>query len=368
MSIYRRKSPTGKRSRFYTAEFIHRGKLVRKGGFVDRESARHWRTSELLRVRRSATGFVKPLLNAQVIPLIEEFCQSLLTRGRDQKYAYIAEQRLRRLAGECCWQTLGNITRDGLETWAQSEPEFRGEKIGAKTINQFIEIAVEFGKWLTSSKVKRLPQNPLADAERLQAKLNNAYRRAGTIEEINRLLAKCPKDRRLYYLFRLYCPLRGKTIGGLTWGMLRLDGAPPWVALPAAINKSRRDERSPLRYDLAQQLRAAKGRAKADDLVFPTMAGLTHRMLMKAWRDDLAAAEIPYDDGKGNRRLDFHALRKTLVRLLKSSGVSLDQASLILHHKDIATTRKHYDDDAIQPELGEAMERLPQLGMLRRAE
>jgi len=360
MSIYRRKTSSGRKSRFFTAEFQFRGRVYRKNGFADRDSAKHWAMEESLKMRRGSTGYVKPMLAAQVTPLIDQFVQHLLTRGRDEHYAYIMGQRLARLSGQCGWLTLGNLNRPSLETWANSSPKYRGKKIGGRTINQFIDSARDFGKWLASSKVAKLPSNPFADVEKVQSKHNDEYRRAATLDEIQRLLSTCPANRRRYYIFRLYCPLRSSTIAGLTWKMLRLDGTPPWIEIPAELNKSGRPERSPLRYDVAAELRKVKH--KANDLVFPDPPTLDQ------FRADLTAAEIPLDDGKGNRRLDYHAMRKTLIRLCRAAGVPIDQASLLLHHKDVRTTQRHYDDNAVAPELGEAVEKLPTLGGMRRAQ
>ena len=368
MSAYRRKTTSG-RSRFWTAEFEHGGRKFKRGKFVDKKSAEHWKQEQVLLAGRTGVGYVKPMTQAQVVPLIDIFGDSLTEKDCDPHYVYVTTQRLKRLAAECGWNVLGAITRDSLEEWAASDPEWRGKKIGARTRNQMIEAAVQFGKWLASSRVKKLARNPLAETERQKAKLNENYRRAATIEEINLLLSKCQPGRKLYYLFRLYCPLRGKTIAALTWGMLKLDGSPPWIELPAAINKSRRIEKSPLRADIAHELSCTRielereGYECGDESpVFPYPPSLDD------FKADLAAAGVPFCDEKGNRRFDYHAMRKTLVRLLAKAGVSLEKASKLLHHKDIATTRKHYNESAPPAELGESMEQLPKLGEINAAE
>jgi integrase len=359
MSIYRRRDH-GKRSRFYTAEFTYRGQTHRQGGFVDKESARHWIDELSKRLRRGSVGYVKPMLNTILAPLIPEFVEYLRAKGVDDEYAYIAERRLTALAGECPWQKVGDITEQSVENWQRQVRIFHGKPVGNKTKNQFVQIAREFCDWLVKPK-GLLPANPLDRVDLLKETPNPEYRRAGTLEEFDKLLATCASERRLYYIFRLYCPLRAKTIGQLTWRMMRLDDERPWIALPAAVNKSRADERSPLPMFLAQQLRRAKGKAKADTLVFPDPPSLDD------FKADLLGAGVQFDDGKGKRRLDYHAFRKTLVRLCKRAGVPLDDASQLLHHKDRRTTQKHYDDDAVAPELSEAIERLPLIGKMRLA-
>jgi integrase len=365
MAVYRKKyrdKKTGKvrlAGRF-TAEFWHHGQLFRRGGFIDRESATHWQTAEQNKLIRGETGYVKPMLTADVRPLISEFADTLRSKGRDEEYAYIAERRLNTLADECGWLTLGNITLRGIELWQKTPRKFHGKTVGPRAKNQHVQVATQFCNWLVKPKGV-MQSNPLLDVELQAAKLNSGYRRAGTIEEFDSLLASCASERCLYYTFRLYCPLRGRTIAQLTWRMMRLEDERPWIALPAAMNKSRADERSPLPQFLAQQMRRARGKAKADDLVFPDAPTLDD------FRADLIAAGIAFDDGKGSRRLDYHAFRKTLVRWCKRAGVPMDDASQLLHHRDSRTTRKHYDEDAIDPELSGAVERLPIVGKLRLA-
>lgn len=361
MSIYRR-MVRGKRSKFYTAEFTFGRHRYRQGGFPDRDAAKHWIATESIRLRRGRTGYVKPMNSAAVNPLITAFVAELRARGCDEMYCYTAEKRLNKLAEECAWRTLGHVTAASLQAWTTSGSEWKKHKIGGRTINQYLAIAVEWGAWLAKPSIGKLPSNPLDGVERVRANHNDLYRRAGTLDELERLLATCPPDRRLCYLFRIYHPLRRKTLRQMTWAMLKLDATPPYISLPAALNKSRRDERHALRYDVAQELRKSKKRAKVSDLVFPTVPTVDDLKV------DLASAEIKFADSAGNARLDFHALRKTLVRLAKRSGVSLDDASLLLGHRDINTTRKHYDEDAVRPELSEAVEKLPALGQMRRAQ
>lgn len=356
MSIYRRINH-GKRSKYYCAEFRFHNRLYRRDGFPDRKTAAYWVASEQNKLRRGEVGYIAPMHNAKVAPLMEEFTANLEAKGRDAMYCYTTLKRLQRLMGDCGWVTLGNITAASLVQWQKGEHKWRKRTIGNRTKNQYVEAAKEFGDWLIKPAGK-LSVNPLADVDLLSAQLNQHYRRAATVDELDNLLATCPKERRTFYSFILYHALRIGTIRGLTWGMLHLDDEKPWGKTPATLNKSRRDEKFPIRHDVAAMLRKERGRA--GEMVFsplPTLDDL---------KNDLVKAGVAFDDGKGNRRLDYHSLRKTLVRLCKLSGVSLDAASLLLHHKSVGTTRRHYDDDAVDPLLGDALERLPAIGRMRR--
>lgn len=155
---------------------------------------------------------------------------------------------------------------------------------------------------------------------------------------------------------RVYSALRSKTLKQLTWRMMHLDANPPFAKTPAEINKSRREEKHAIRRDMAAMLHDSRNGADDDDLVFPNPPTLNDL------RDDLKLAGVAFDDGKGNHRLDLHSFRRTLVKFAKQSGLSLEQASLLLGHKCIETTRKYYDEDVVNPELTNAVESLLTLG------
>jgi hypothetical protein len=72
VSIYRRKV-NGKPIGRYVAEFYFRGQLHRRTGLPDRETAKHWINSEQLKLGRGEVGYVKPMLKAQVVPLVGKF-------------------------------------------------------------------------------------------------------------------------------------------------------------------------------------------------------------------------------------------------------------------------------------------------------
>jgi integrase len=198
-----------------------------------------------------------------------------------------------------------------------------------------------------------LPASPLDSVSDVVAPENHAYRRGGTLEEFQKLLTTCPKDRRLQYAFRLYCPLRADSIRSLRWRDLHLDATPAWGEVDAWHNKGRRRIKFAIRADLVALLRSSAGRPAA--AVFPDV--LTAADL----RDDLARAGVAFSDDDGNRRLDFHAFRRSFIKLGKSAGMTVEDLRHALHHRDVATTRKHYDDDEIDVPMVMAAESLPGL-------
>jgi hypothetical protein len=108
----------------------------------------------------------------------------------------------------------------------------------------------------------------------LPAKHNDEYRRAGTVDELNKILATAG-NRRAFYLFRIYqSGLRGRTVAAMRWAWAKLDANPPFVMVPAEWDKSRKPTKYVLRLEIAQELRALRKRTKgkADDKVFANAA------------------------------------------------------------------------------------------------
>jgi integrase len=362
MSIYRRtfKRPDGKtrKSKRFTAEFRHRGQLYRRGGFHDRATAEHWVRTEQLRLSRGEVGMVKPMLAARVLPLIDQYASHLETLKRDDMYVYNTRQRLKKLANEAAWATLTDVTAASFEAWRAGRPTFRNRRIGGKTLNQYLDHAVEFCAWLVKPKAL-LAVNPLAGVTKQTAPTNHRYRRAATIDELNLLLATCDQSRRVQYLFRLYVPIRRDAVANLRWEDLHLDDERPWGEVGAWHNKTRVVDKFAIRLDLAQLLRRLKSNADATDRVFGEL------LTVDDLRADLDRAGVAFSDKAGNRRLDFHSFRRTFIKLAKAAGVPLEDAQRALHHRCIATTRKWYDDDQVEQPLTDAVERLPDLTPIR---
>jgi len=176
-------------------------------------------------------------------------------------------------------------------------------------------------------------------------------RRALKEDEIHRLLAAVPPEYRLLYQFALCTGLRRNELHELLWGDLHLTDATPFIQLRAKTTKARRADALPLRGDLAQALRDARGTAADSDHVFSRVPR------MKEHRRWLAAAGIPYLDHEG-RRADIHALRHTYGTMLSKSGVGPREAMELMRHTDLRLTMKTYTDSRVF-DLSKAVEKLP---------
>lgn len=355
MSIFRRKV-RGRRCASFSAKFMFRGRLHRRSGFPDRESAQHWVDTTRVSLRRGEIGYVKARFAAKIIPLIEEYVAHLETLKRSDKYVYTTERRLKKMASESPWITLADLTSASFDAWRAGKPKYHGKVIKPRTLNQYLDHATEFAGWLVKPR-QFLPSNPLASLSRVNAPINNSYRRAATMDELKSLLAAAPKERALAYRFLLYVPLRRRAIEAIEWRDLQLADDPATLTLRAELNKTGREVKLAIRRDLAAELVEHRGTRTDDDLIFqkvPTIDEL---------REDLKSAKIPFDDGKGQRRLDLHSFRKTVIRILKRAGVSIDEAHVFLQHRDPRTTQRHYDDDSVAPETSRAAEKMPAMGI-----
>jgi integrase len=356
MAIHRRKTKRrGKvvREALYTARFMFRGKLYRRGGFASREAAQHWIDTTRTAIRNGEVGYV-PLRNAaRLLPLVDEFIEHLDAQKVSPLYSYNCQKRLTRLARECPWVTLADFKAQSFEAWRATRPKWHKRTLGDRTLDQYLDTAREFGNWLVGRRM--LAKNPMADALPLKPGINERYRRAASVEELQRLLDTAPPARATFYRFLLYVPLRKRAYAGLEWRDVNLAGERPTLTVRAELSKSGRTARVAIRRDLATDLAALRGDAADRDRVFPAPPTLDEL------RADLEAAGVQFADAEGQRRFDFHAFRKTAIRLLKRSGVSMDQAHVFLQHRDRRTTERYYDDDMVEPEISDAAEQMPEL-------
>lgn len=359
MSVRRRKyCRDGKQltSRFYNVRFTAPdGQLIRRTTKCTGRRAAERAEQELrAQIECGQVGIIdskeahRPIMDQ--IDLFVSYLSDQL--HRDSMYCYTAGQRLKRMAAEAGWRRISDISLSSYEDWRQdaAKMKWRGRLPKPKTLNQFLDIARRFLGW--ACQMGKVKQNPLKNAEKARVIDNPTYRRAATKDEMVRLLASVPAERARFYRFVLYVPLRRATIKQLVWGDLHLDAAQPWIAIRGETSKSREFERSPVRREIADDLKDMRGKAKDSELVFE------HVPTAEEIEEDLIGAGLSFKDTNGNRRLDLHAFRKTAIKWMKDAGVPLEQAALILHHKDIRTTRKYYNEEP-DPVTINAVDKMP---------
>lgn len=324
----------------WTISFMYKGRVYSKGGFLTKEAAevdeRDWRNM-LARgeVRIEGKGKATTAIEA----LIVQYTKYLTTLQRDDKYVYVTGKRLRRMARMAGWRKLRDITEHGFEVWrgVAAKQKVLGRLPTAKTLNQYQDTLFAFLKWCVRP-MKLLPMNPLAGTPQVVEIDNEGYRRAGTVEEFDKLIRAVDGERGRFYLFAIYAPLlRRDALEHLVWGDVHEQDPQPYVMVRGETNKNRKNVRVPLRREIAGMLSQHRNndKPKPTDRVFvvPTIDE------MKA---DYAKAGIQFELAKNKGRLDLHAFRKTVLKWMELAGVSLREASQTIGHRQQSTTEKHY--------------------------
>jgi len=155
-----------------------------------------------------------------------------------------------------------------------------------------------------------------------------------------------------------------------------LDANPPAVTVKAAYSKRRRDDRQPIRLDLAELLRGylAGKRSDAPALCVPDRAAdmlkADMRLARARWIKDAAdpaerrerrqAGFLTHADADG-RVVDFHALRATYITMIVKGGASVKVAQELARHSDPRLTMNTYTRLGVHDLTG-ALDALPQVG------
>jgi site-specific recombinase XerD len=363
MSVYRRKyriKGVEHTSKFYTVEFTSpAGRLIRKSTKCTNRRAAEAKETELRQtIEGTHAGLVDPKeARRPLTEHIEEFATHLLSDlHRDPDYCRIAKSRLTLLANEAGWRRFSDVSLASFESWRRSQADAKrgGRKPKAKTINQFLDTARRFLNW--AKKQGKVKFNPLLDADKAKVIDNRNYRRAGTPDEIGKLINAVSGDRQRFYRWAVYVPLRRESHGQLTWGDVHEADARPWVAIRAETIKDRKYIPLPLRADVAEMMKTWRAELgpKDSDRVFPNIPRV------RDIEADLKLAGVTFKDEKGTRRLDLHAFRKTALLWMRQAGVTLEDAAAILQHKDIRTTKRYYDEEP-DPMTLKVVEKMPGL-------
>jgi len=340
----------------------------------------------------------------------------LEAEGTSPEHRANVRRALDRLAADCRFNRLPDLSRESLERWLVLQEK---DGMGPRTRNTYRAAAVAFCNWCKD--VGRLIVNPFAKVPKADENIDpRRQRRALTEDELRRLLdvarrrplldritvykgprkgeryanlrpevqsrlERLGQERELIYKTLVLTGLRKGELASLTVRQLVLDADPPFLVLDAADEKNREGNSIPLRADLAADLRqwladkaaghqgrqcdqgeaeglaghvlrlpAAGPTLPADASVFTVPAGLV-RILDR----DLRAAGISKRDERG-RTVDVHAMRHTFGTLLSKGGVLPRTAQAAMRHSKIDLTMNVYTDPRLLDVAG-AVEALPAL-------
>ena len=331
----------------------------------DRELA-ELKLSELVRrARREGAGDIDPFEDHRKRPLaehLEDFEMGLLAKGVTEKQAGQAAARCLRVIEACRFEKLADLSPSTVASYLR---ERRQAGLGIQTSNHYLAAIKSFANWLV--KDRRLPSNPLAHLEKLNAKLDiRRVRRALSVDEIRRLVAAAERSglvlrgldgrtRAMLYRVALGTGFRASELASLTRESFDLDSVTPLVTLKAAYSKHRREDVLPVRSDLAAQLRvrfAEQERQSVEPSVVlsmqsafdlnrePLFPGTWPEKGAKILRADLEAAGVPYETGAGV--CDFHSLRHTFISRLIAAKVHPKVVQMLARHSSIGLTMDRY--------------------------
>ena len=404
----------------YVAEYRDGSGIVRivSTGCRDESAAR----SKLAELERRAelvkagvlTAEEDSIADQQSVPLADhfgEYLTHLRSKGTCEKHRGNVRRNLNRVAMDCDWRKLRDMTRSALEKWTLKRID---DGMSARTRNAHLEAAIAFGNWCIESS--RMTTNPFARIGKANEQADpRRKRRALTPDELGRLLlvarwrplaeqgrasvavesndsgkrsnwckaeltfdglaeavrvarqrlANNPefagacdlegRERALVYKTLALTGLRSGELASMTVGQVVLDSALPHMALNASDEKNREGSTIPLRGDLAIDIRgwiADTMRIDPSRKLFKIPTGLIRILDL-----DLAAAGIAKRDVRG-RTIDVHALRHTFGSLLSAGGVSPRTAQAAMRHSSIDLTMNVYTDPQSLDVLG-ALNSLP---------
>lgn len=330
--------------------------------------------------------------------------------------------QLRRVAADCGFSTLSEVSGDAFERWLSVQAE---NDMSAGTRNKYRATWVAFCNWAV--RAGRLLRNPLDHVAKADEAADvRRQRRAMTEAELVELLDVARRrplldratvrrgknagkpvaklrpetvarlnllgwERALTYKTFLLTGLRKGELTTLAVGQLDLDANPPFLKLDTDDEKNREGNSIPLRADLAADLREwlnykAKARQEAarnaettpfdskhpeppervtlhsgdwTSLPADTLVFDVPTGLVRILDRDLAAAGIPKIDERG-RTIDVHGLRHCFGTHLSKAGVQPRTAQAAMRHLSIDLTMNTYTDPRLLDVAG-AVELLPNL-------
>ena len=284
-----------------------------------------------------------------LLDLLSEHVNELTVLGRSDEHLRHVDKRLRRLARECGWMRLADVTPASFQTWRKAQTTK-----APKTLNEYLAALSTFWTWLR--KQGRVSANPFELVERADTRGKERVRRRALSDAEAIQLLNVAGTNQLAYLLPLYAGLRRKEAKALRWSDLVLGAEGGLLRIHAEVNKNRKEQALPLHQELAKALQQHKpADSKADDLVL--VNGVPN---MKEVRKDLEKAGIPFLDERG-RRMDYHALRTTFVTRLSIMKVHPRMAMELARHSDLKLTMKNYTDVGQLP-LREIMDTIPGFG------
>ncbi len=288
---------------------------------------------------------------------IADYIAAMRALGRVESHCQNSRRFLERMAKECRWTRVTDITPDSILKWRDNLQQTvkagiadstvaKPKPASARTKNAYVKAARSFVNWMMrQGRMNANPVNNIGNVEERGREVR--VRRALTDDEVSRLLGVAG-DYSTVYLLALTTGLRRGELKALQWADIHLGAVRPFINVRASISKNHSTANMFLRQDVIDALRANAG---ADAGRVCKMPG------RKRFKSHLAAAKIPAKDSTG-RVVDFHALRHTYITALHRAGVSPRVAMELARHSRMELTMKTYTD-ATMLATADALDALP---------
>jgi len=305
-------------------------------------------------IQQEREGLIAPApmrdaMNRSLTELGDLYADSLDALGRDDHYVRVTRARIRRLSKECGWKDLRAVTPASFQKWRSNQTT------SPRTVNEYLATMRSFFNWLMKHNMAGF--DPLVNVQRVEERGRRVkQRRALSVEEVRRLLAAAPLDRRRFYLAGYYTGLRRSELQALQWGDVRIDEEKPYILARAATTKNRQDAKLWIRPELLAMLRDMRpDNASGNQRVFGAVMDVEGGHKLRRFKKDLKAAGIPYKDDQG-RIADFHALsRVTPNTHMGQLGVGERIRQEFMRHSDLKLTSAVYTDVEQLPTMGAIM-------------
>ncbi len=314
---------------------------------------------------------------------LEAWESALRAKGNTAKRVSVVLRQVRRVFFDCNVKALRDIEAERVHRWIGTRRE-AGD--APRTINGHLQAVRQLIRWAVGEG--RMASNPLAGVARVRVVGQTFERRPLEAQEVGYLI-RCTAgrppvrgmtgpDRAMLYWLAVGTGFRAGELASLMRASFDLEADPPAVTVRAAYSKRRRDDRQPIRPDLANALRGWLAGMPAGEPVFRLG---DHSRLAGVLRTDLRAARARWileardpaerrsrrasgflrEQGSDGERVDFHALRATYITLLVKSGASVKEAQELARHSDPKLTMNVYTRLGVH-DLAGALDRLPGLG------
>ncbi len=304
---------------------------------TDKRIARKKLDAIVLRVERERAGLLPPdelLQGAQctVLEHLNKFVLDLQARRCDDEYIGKIKQRVRRLAKECHWSRVNDISAASFEDWRSKQ-----STMAPRTQNHYLQAVRCMWAWLVSHG--KAAGKPLSKVKLVKTRgLETVVRRALSFGEMKRLI-EVAGVRKVVYLTAVHTGLRRGELTQLCWKDVRLDATPPFLQVRASTTKNGQKADLPLVSEVTELLTdLARNGCEQGTRVFRGIMPLP-----KTVRSDFDKAGIERQDSRG-WLVDFHALRHTFITNMGIAGVDGGLRRQAARHSDQRLTDRVYTD------------------------